>query len=57
MNERTTATNKQDEKLNLQKFYFNRILFYIYIYFEGKSVLDTQQALLRDFWFNEAGVD
>lgn len=55
MNERTTTTNKQDEKLNLQKFYFNRILFYIY--FEGKSVLDTQQALLRDFWFNEAGVD
>jgi len=55
MNERTTTTNKQDEKLNLQKFYFNRILFYMY--FEGKSVLDTQQALLRDFWFNEAGID
>lgn len=50
MKEQQQQTNK-----NLQKFYFNRILFYTF--FEGKSVLDTEQALLRDFWFNEAGVD
>ena len=38
MNERTTATNKQDEKLNLQKFYLLIGYCFIYIYILKEKV-------------------